>query len=215
MLSALKSSLKALLFRTRHRHVGIGRDCNVAGSSFGRHVALGDDVTVLTSVIGDYSYVGPRTVICHTSIGKFCSLAADVSLGTGTHPSRDFVSSHPIFYLRRPSAGWTFADTDYRQEFQPTQVGNDVWIGLRASIRDGIRIGNGAIVGAGAVVVGDLEPYGVYVGVPARLVRHRFTAAQIEFLERFKWWDRDEAWMRANFRGFHDIERFISENGGT
>jgi acetyltransferase-like isoleucine patch superfamily enzyme len=172
-------------------------------------VGLANGVSLLASTIGDYSYVGPRGSICHATIGKYCSLAADVNIGTGTHPSRQFVSSHPIFYLRRPAVGWDYADRDYRPEFGSTRVGNDVWIGLRAVIRDGVEIGNGAIVGAGAVVVGNLEPYGIYGGVPARLIRYRFDEQQIEFLQRFQWWDREEAWLREHFTDFHDIGRLM------
>ena len=189
-----------------------GTNCNVVDSSFGRNISLGQRTTVLKSSISDYSYVGDNAKICHTNIGKFCSIASSVDIGTGSHPSKGYVSSHPAFYLRRPLAGWSFADRDYRSEFSKTIIGNDVWIGSKVVIRDGITIGNGVIIGAGAVVVKDLEPYGIYAGVPAKLIRYRFSTEQIDFLQCFEWWNKDDNWLRSNVESLHDIEAFVSRN---
>ena len=52
-------------------------------------------------------------------------------------------------------------------------IGNDVWIGTRAIILPGTTIGNGAIIGAGAVVTKDVPEYGIVGGVPAKLIRNR------------------------------------------
>src|SRR5450759_4178371 len=155
---------RALLLRT-YSNLSIGKGCQISQSSFGKHVRVEDRASILGSTISDYSYVGPDSVVCGTAIGKFCSIAGGVHLGTGSHPSRGFVSTHPIVYLSRPSIGWDFADKDYLPEFRQTRVGHDVRIGARAIIRDGLSIGDGAIVGAGAVVVKDLQPYGIYAGV--------------------------------------------------
>ena len=68
-------------------------------------------------------------------------------------------------------------------------VGNDVWIGYEAVILSGVRIGDGAIVAARAVVAGDVEPYTIVGGVPAKPIRKRFTPETIHRLERLRWWD--------------------------
>jgi acetyltransferase-like isoleucine patch superfamily enzyme len=210
-LRQLKNYLKLAFLRLREDRLAIGPGCQVSKVKFGRNVRLGGNVTVLSSAIGDYSYVGDNSVVSQTVIEKFCSIASEVHLGTGSHPSRDYVSTHPMFYLARPDLGWNLVTSDHRQEFSQTTIGNDVWIGTRVTIRDGVRIGNGAIVGAGAVVVKDLESYGIYVGVPARLLRYRFLAEEIEFLNELAWWSRGEAWLREHASSFRDISSLRAE----
>ena len=69
-----------------------------------------------------------------------------------------------------------------------------------------------AVVGAGAVVTRNVPDYAVVAGVPAKVVRYRFEAAQIDYLKNFKWWDRDIDWLKANAPRFHDIYNFIRSN---
>lgn len=93
-----------------------------------------------------------------TEIGRYCSIAADVYLGLGIHPLSPFVSTHPSLYLRRELRGWCFADRDYREEFGSVKIGHDVWIGFRGVVRDGVTVGDGAVIAAGAIVVSDVPP---------------------------------------------------------
>ena len=71
-----------------------------------------------------------------------------------------------------------------------TVIGNDVWIGQNAVILPGVRIGDGAIIGANSVVGGDVEPYTIVVGNPAKVLRKRFDDELIRLLVEFKWWDK-------------------------
>ena len=64
-----------------------------------------------------------------------------------------------------------------------------MWVGSRAILMRGIRIGDGAVIGAGAVVTKDVEPYTIVGGVPARPIRKRFSDKVIEKLEEIRWWD--------------------------
>ncbi len=194
------------------------------GSSIGKGVVVGNGTTVISSAIGDgtvlldkvklfsvkikgRSYIAPRTQIQNCSIGRYCSIGPEVMAGMGTHPSRGFVSTYPAFF-RKHNYGCTksFVNEDLFEEIKEIRMGNDVWIGARATILDGVRIGNGAIVGAGAVVTKDVPDYAVVGGVPAKLIRYRFEDAEIEFLLKLAWWDRDEAWIIEHARDFHDIE---------
>lgn len=193
----------------------IGKRCFVSDSSFGKTVNVSSDVTLLSTEVGDYTYIGPGCVMSNVKIGRYCSIAPQVYIGLGTHPSRKFVSTHPIFYLNRLSLGWSIADRDYLSEFSPTDVGNDVWIGLRAAIRDGVTIGDGAIIGAGAVIVKDVPPYTIWGGVPARQIRERFSRVEIDFLLTFRWWEKDENWIRRNFRRLHDISELMKDEEVT
>ena len=71
-----------------------------------------------------------------------------------------------------------------------TVIGNDVWIGQNAVILPGVRIGDGAIIGANSVVGSDVDPYTIVVGNPAKPLRKRFDDELIGLLLKFKWWDK-------------------------
>lgn len=208
MLGLLKTEAQRQLIRRRRPDVEIGRGTVMTNVELGRHVGIGRHCDLADVAIGDYSYLGPCATAAHASIGRFCSIARDVSIGSGSHPSRGTISTHPAFYLSRPAKGWSFASQDARIEYQHTTIGNDVWLGVRVVIRDGITVGDGAIVGAGAVVVKDLAPYGIYGGVPARLIRFRFAPERIEHLLRLRWWDKDEMWLREHAALFMDADAF-------
>jgi acetyltransferase-like isoleucine patch superfamily enzyme len=204
--------------RWRYRKIsrGIGcivaARCSIAGNSrLGRSVILGRNVTLRDVQIDDYSYLGPWCNAADATVGKFCSIGSGVFIGMGTNPLEPFASTHPIFYLHGRFPPWNFADRNYRSEYRHTTVGNDVWIGLRAAICDGVIIGDGAVIAAGAVVTRDVRPYAIVGGVPARLIRPRFTPEIIKFLLEFEWWNRSENWLRANWLKFHNIEWLMRE----
>jgi len=217
MPKPLRHAASELNILLRYRGLVRGPGCFIPSScaitmptTLGRNVALGNEVILVRSSIGDYSYLSDCTRLYFTEIGKYCSIAADVHLGLGIHPLSPFVSTHPALYLRRPSRGWCFADRDYRAEFGSVKIGNDVWIGLRAAVRDGVTVGDGAVIAAGAVVVSDVPPYAIVGGVPAKPIRYRFPAEIIEFLLEFKWWDRGDEWMQEHWQKLHDIEQFVN-----
>ena len=88
-------------------------------------------------------------------------------------------------------------------------IGNDVWIGSRVTLIGNITIGDGAIIGAGTVVNKDIPPYAVVAGVPARIIRYRFTEEEIAQLERIAWWNRGEEWIKKHVGLFCDIKKFL------
>lgn len=89
-----------------------------------------------------------------------------------------------------------------------TILANDIWIGANAIIPGGIRIGTGAIVAAGAVVVKDVPPYAIVGGNPAKIIRYRFSEEQIKALLESEWWDWPIEKIRQHIDGFSDIEKF-------
>lgn len=178
--------------------------------TFGRCNRLYDGAVLTDTSLGDFTYVANASRLSQVQVGKFCCIGPEVLVGLGKHPSRHFVSSHPAFYSPLAQAQVTFSATERFNEFEQVQIGHDVWIGARAIIVDGIRIGNGAIVGAGAVVTKDVPAYAVVVGVPARIVRYRFNPEQIHILESINWWDKDENWLRENYMVMNDIDEFLS-----
>jgi virginiamycin A acetyltransferase len=90
-------------------------------------------------------------------------------------------------------------------EYKRITIGNDVWIGARAVILDGITIGDGAIVGACAVVTKDVPPYAVVAGVPARVIRYRFSEKKIRTLLELQWWEWSPEEIKARLAELNSI----------
>ena len=90
-------------------------------------------------------------------------------------------------------------------------IGNDVWIGMRVIIMPGVSVGHGAVIGAGAVVVKDVPPYAIVGGVPAKIIRYRFTPEVIEKLLEFQWWNYDEAILKKNVSLFQKENLTLAE----
>lgn len=141
--------------------------------------------------IGRYSYFrsGGRFT-AFSRIGRFCSIARDVKIGERSHPL-DWISTHP-FTVAPKYTGCTDRMLDISDTVKPAPtLGNDVWIGVNAIVLEGVSIGDGAVIAAGAVVTRDVAPYAVVGGVPAKLIRYRFSDAIIRELLAIRWWDYD------------------------
>ncbi|OCG19217.1 MULTISPECIES: CatB-related O-acetyltransferase [unclassified Gilliamella] len=141
--------------------------------------------------IGAYTYIrkGCRLSPGLKSIGRYCSIAPDVKIGDGNHPTT-WLSTSPFQWGAFP------VPIEYPLENRivfekPTKtitIGNDVWIGTNVTITPNVTIGDGAIIAAGAVVVKDVEPYSIVGGVPAQVIRYRFDDKIIERLLKQQWW---------------------------
>lgn len=156
----------------------------------GRHVVIGARVVLREVSVGDYSYFERHGEAIYAQIGKFCSIAANVRINALDHPM-ERVTTHKISY--RPNEYFKFfgIDQEFRERRREKQVtiGNDVWIGHGAVIMPGVSIGDGAVVGANAVVTRDVSPYTIVAGTPARRIRDRFQARVVERLLALSWWD--------------------------
>ncbi|NOT14947.1 MAG: CatB-related O-acetyltransferase [Methylotenera sp.] len=190
------------------KHLSVGYMATLSKCEFGTQNTIYEDARLIDTTVGDYSYIGPRSRLANVKIGKFSCIAPDVIIGLGTHPSRKFVSIHPAFFSPNRQAGFSFVSHATFQEHEHCNIGNDVWIGARAIVLDGVSIGDGAIVGAGAVVTKDVPAYAIVVGTPAKIVRYRFDQSDINYLQKFKWWDRDFIWLQENHQQFNDIKEF-------
>jgi len=122
-------------------------------------------------------------------IGSFCSLARKVTIFLGGDHRIDWVTTYPFMHFRE-SARHVEGHPRTKGD---VVIGNDVWIGYGATILSGVRIGNGAVVGACSVVTRDVPAYGIVAGNPAKLLRHRFSEETIRLLEQLAWWDWPDA----------------------
>ena len=188
---------------------------------------IGDYSVIFQSKIGFASYMGKDCKFVKTDIGKYSSIASNVSIVTGHHPTNEYISTSPVFYSVAFGGRNTYVDKEYYSVYRYADeekkrlvcIGNDVWIGEGVKILEGVTIGNGAVVAAYSVVTRNLEPYGVYAGIPAKLVKYRFEENVIEDLENFQWWNKDEEWLKNHVKEFRNPQEFLkllySENGGS
>ena len=139
------------------------------------------------NVLFNYPEFGDRLVI-----GKFCAIASGVKFIMGPANHRiSSVTTYPFHVFGGAWAERTPPHMDQLPRKGDTVIGNDVWIGRESVILPGVKIGDGAIVAACSVVSGDIPPYAVFGGNPARLVKMRFDQELIGLLLRFRWWDLD------------------------
>lgn len=141
------------------------------------------------SKIGNYTYISSNAIIQNTTIGNYCSISYDLICGLGRHPLNRF-STSPIFYRKDHCIGVSVVENniDFKENL-PITIGNDVWIGARVTILDGVNIGNGAVIAAGAVVTRDVPPYAIVAGVPAKILRYRANENLINKWQESQWWD--------------------------
>lgn len=152
----------------------------------GENVWIASDACVgSASSIGDYTYLNSQAVVGYATIGKFSSIGYGVMIGTHEHPTHMLATS-PFLYGSKNILG---NPQHYDDLSTPAVIGSDVWIGAHAVVRMGVKVGDGAIVGAGAVVTHDVPPYAIVTGIPARLLRYRAGAESIARLMEWKWWD--------------------------
>ncbi|MBC6003809.1 MAG: CatB-related O-acetyltransferase [Paeniclostridium sordellii] len=178
---------------------------------------IGENNIISNSYIGYGTYTGRNNNLASMRIGKYCSIASNINLIMGTHPTKIFVSTHPAFFSLKKQAGFTYVEKQLFDESNNENkafkviIGNDVWIGDNVSLISGVKIGNGAIIGANSLVTKDCKPYYIYGGVPAKKIGQRFTDEQITILNELKWWDRSEEWIIDNIDKFSNIDEFIKE----
>ena len=164
----------------------------------------------MESHIGAHTYIQSRTRVNRAVVGPFCSIASDVTIGLAAHPTH-MVSTSPAFYdCTQPLPHFFTRQPVWQEAMTRTLVEADVWIGEGARLMAGVSVGVGAVIGAGAVVTRDVPPYAIVVGVPARVIRHRFDPSLCERLLASRWWELDTAQLMSLAPSFTDPESFLA-----
>lgn len=136
--------------------------------------------------IGKNVYFGQNVDIQNsdTEIGNYCSIASNVTIGPSEHPT-NYTTTSPFIYKFNKNVKTSIEHI----LMKPCKIGSDVWIGQNAFLKAGVTVGDGAIIGAGAVVTKDVPPYAIVGGVPAKVIKYRFEEETIQKLLKLKWWN--------------------------
>ena len=213
----LKTILKQ---RKLRKKVRFGTRVYIGGKTcFEGRNSIANSTKIIDSQIGAYSYCASNSFIRNTKIGRFCSIGKNVRIIDVTHPV-GFVSTSPVFYNPHNVVGQAFVDSIGFDEHlhcdkdpnYSVVIGNDVWICDGAQIIGGHSIGDGAVIAAGAVVTKDIPPFAVAAGVPAKVIRYRFSDEDIQYLMKLQWWNKDEQWLGKNAMHFNNIDLLRKNN---
>lgn len=160
--------------------------------------------------MGDYSFTGVIDAYFYPDIeiGKFSSIASPFyAHGATEHPNvfnKDLVSNFPFgdkWNVNYPKA----------QSKGKIEIGSDVWIGESVTVLSGVKIGDGAIIGARTVVARDIPPFAIAIGNPAQVLRFRFTSDVIEKLLKIRWWNWPKDRIEESMELMKDINKFIEK----
>lgn len=182
--------------------VKIFRACTISESRCGEFSSIGDDTVVRDSILAESVEIGRRNIvrqstigrstytgsdcnISHASVGSYCAISWNVSIGGADHNYFKLALT-PKF---RITHNFGDARVPYPESWgMECRVGNDVWLASGVCVLRGVSIGDGCVIGANSVVTKDIPPYSVAVGAPAKVIRRRFSLSTIDFLEKVCWW---------------------------
>jgi acetyltransferase-like isoleucine patch superfamily enzyme len=176
--------------KLRFKNVVIDKGCCLDSKTIlHENVHLLDNCIINNSEINSYTYLGKNCLVQNTTIGKFCSIANEVLIGLGNHPL-NLQSTSPLFYrVKNPLQLKLVKENLDVVEYKPIEIGNDVWIGTRSIIMDGVIIGHGAVIAANSVVTKNIPAYAIVGGVPAKIIKYRFDIKKIDELISNTWWN--------------------------
>jgi len=188
-----------VFLQRQHKHLRRRKLIEVGLLTVGRH-------TYGTPIIDVYKGIERKVFV-----GNFCSFSRGVIIVTGGEHPLNWVSTFPF------RARWNL--TGAYEDGMPTSsgdvvIGSDVWIGTEAMILSGVTIGDGVIIAARSVVTGDIPPYAIVAGVPARILKYRFAQSIADQLLKIKWWEWDDERIKkaVPLLSSERIEDFLSKH---
>lgn len=145
------------------------------GNQFGKDTFISEG-----AVVGSYNYFGPQVMANNCTISNYCSIGPGVKIGQAEHSISYWTTSQLI----------SKKNINHSLNVKPAIIKNDVWLAANVIVLQGVKIGTGAIVGAGAVVTKDIPDYAVAVGVPAKVIKYRFDQQTIDALLDTEWFEK-------------------------
>lgn len=150
------------------------------------------------SSVGRYTYIGANTDVENAEIGSFCSISDHCRIGMGGHNANQ-ISTSPLFTEAVNGTKYHWVDQDVNPApVKKVVIGSDVLIGSHSLILGGVTVGHGSIIGAGAVVTKNVPAYSIVGGVPARVIRFRFSQDIIDYLLNIKWWEMEDCQLKRH-----------------
>ena len=198
-MNKIKRIIYRILYVTKYRSNSIGSNVRIdvkasaLSNTIRNNARIAAYADVRHSTLGEYSGVGRSSKITHCIIGKFSSISWDCTINAVSHPYST-LSTHAFSYV--PYIGGFVSNRN--QEYKQVIIENDVWIGANVVVMPGVKICNGAIIGAGSVVTKDIPPYAIAVGVPAKIIKFRFSQEVVDQLVVLNWWDLSDDVIKNN-----------------
>jgi acetyltransferase-like isoleucine patch superfamily enzyme len=220
MLNCVKKEIAFRLNRINYKKKNtiinskfVSKDCKIGEwCQIGEQVIIGENVK-----IGRYTYFNCSkywsTIESNVTIGSFCSIAPNVHIAAGNH-NYDYVTTHPILfndYYKEISSRAELKERQLKDAEEETIIGNDVWAGFGSIIKRGVKVGNGAVIAAGAVVVKDVPDYAIVGGNPAHIIKYRTSKSNIELFNKNDnkmWWNWTIEKITENIEMLYNLETY-------
>lgn len=168
-MNAIKKAIKKSIVGFRKIRLMFFRN------TIGKRVEICQHTYVTHSKIGNYCYLGMYSYFNHVEIGNYCSISGFVTIGAMEHDYHDISTSTHL------------GDGGYSDHV--THIGNDVWIGAQCVVRQGVTIGDGAVIGANSFVNKDIPPYAIAFGTPIKVYKYRFDGERIKQIQESRFWN--------------------------
>ncbi len=228
-LDMLDSEFDYIVISLRAVDLNVIKTCSKEGFSYNDiyYIASGyecnnsEDFEKDGTKIGRYSYgyeglMGSSLLI---EIGRYCSIGTNTSIYKNHHIETvtSFPIMNPVFqkwelYLQCEEKLMD-AGVRLKNVNEGVKIGHDVWIGANVMIMPGVHIGDGAVVAGGAVVTKDVDDYAVVGGVPAHLIKYRFSKSVIDKMKKIQWWNWEHSKILKNIEYIYNIDSFIEKFG--
>ena len=148
--------------------------------------------------IGSNNYFAPYTLAYNARIGTYCSIGPGCKIGMAEH---DITAISTKANINNGGEEMNLFDFN-----NPSIIENDVWLGANVVVKQGIKVGTGAVIGANSVVISDIPPYAVAVGAPAKVKKYRFDNSKINEILESKWFEKDVTAARRMVKDLSEQE---------
>ena len=172
------SFIKQIIIKIRNKLKGWRQQNSVSGLTGLNTIVLKGCSIDANTRIGSECFINTNTIITKAEIGSYCSIGSNVVIGPGEHD------------LSKISTSGRFYNDAYSELTKKSCIiGNDVWIGTYAIVLRGVRVGDGAVIGANSVVTRDVPDFAVVAGTPAKVLKYRFSKEMQQTIKSSSWWE--------------------------